>query len=272
MMNEVENTVSGSLYVESYTVTLEVRCAIWADPGSSPIDTTADPNGGAFSCDFDTVGWNLQPGDPVAISYFDPEGNQVTNIPTWPWMRVNYAHDWVGANYPEGHTFIYTVTDSLGVLKASGTSHTESNGGWGGDGFQSELWNPDPPDIQPYDWVFLRADDGYTNTLQVGQISGILDVAADTITGYVIAPSFGISLTVECYPWGAWMLGMDAEIKNSSASPNGLVPYYCEWDPDTDWDIQQGQYLGVSYLEPDGDRVFNAFIDYFKTFFPLAIR
>ena len=47
---------------EGYTGTLNVRCAVWADPGPSPIYTTADANGGSFSCDFDAGTWDHNAG------------------------------------------------------------------------------------------------------------------------------------------------------------------------------------------------------------------
>ena len=264
LLDEAENTVTGNLDADWFAGSLVVRCGVWVESGPAAIDTTADTNGGSFSCDFDDVGWDLLRGDTVAVSYFEPDGDQVTNILTWPWVRVNYAHDWIGADYPAGHSFVYTVTDDLGAVKATGSAQTEFGAGWfgagwGGDGFHSESWSPETPDIQHGDFVYFSADDGYSNTLQVGLISGTIDIITNSLSGQVFAPGFVISLTVECHPWGAWDAGIDAPSKSSWAEPDGSVPFECSWDPNTEWDILPGQDVGVMYLEPDDDMVINVF-------------
>lgn len=261
-LDGINNTVQGILVAEGFTGTLNVACAVWADPGPSPIFTTAVANGGSFSCDFDDVGWDLERGDIVAVSYYEPDLDQVINILDWPWTRVNYEHDWVGVNYDLGHTFWITVTDSLGGLKATGSSESISRGGWGGPGFDDGDWSPQRPDIVPGDFIYVLSDDGYTNTLNVGQITGNLSVAADSITGPIFAPDFNVAsiptLPVECHPWGAWDAGLGwILIRTSSAAPDGSSPYSCDWAGE--WDILPGQDIGVMYIEPDEDRVIDIF-------------
>ena len=134
---------------------LRVRCEVWVENGPPAIETTVDPDGGSYVCDFGDVGWDLLPGQDVAVRYFEPDGDSVINVLSTPWMRVNYADDWVGGNYPAGHTFWITVTDTSGALKATAEISTASGGGWGGDGFetQPEHWSPDRPDLASGDWV-----------------------------------------------------------------------------------------------------------------------
>jgi len=112
--DEVLDTISGVLHANWLTGPVDVRCEIWMPPGAPPVDATADPDGGTFSCDFSGA-WDLHFGHAVALSYFDPDGDRVTSMLVWPWMRVNYAHDWAGGNYPAGHGVWVTNLESDGA-------------------------------------------------------------------------------------------------------------------------------------------------------------
>jgi uncharacterized repeat protein (TIGR01451 family) len=175
-------------------------------------------------------------------------------------MRVNYGHDWVGGDYPAGHTFWITVTDSGGMVKATAAVSTTHGGGWGGDGFETEWqdWSPPDPDIEPGDWAYFQADDGYSNAIRVGTVTGTVDMDDDSVGGNIYATWFTQMLDVKCHAWGA---PGGAPSKNSTAAPDGSVPYFCQWDPVTEWDILPGQDVAVMYLEPDGDRVINVFME-----------
>ena len=89
----------------------------------------------------------------IAVRYVQPDGHEVIGMSEAPWMRVNYGHDWVGANYEAGHTFTITLTDSSDAVKAVAEIESVFGGGWGGDGFQTqgEDWQPEHSDIQPGD-------------------------------------------------------------------------------------------------------------------------
>ena len=65
-----------------------------------------------------------------------------------PWMRVNYAHDWVGGNYTASHTFWITVTNSSEDVKGTAVISSADGGGWGGAGFEtrSQHWLGTQPD------------------------------------------------------------------------------------------------------------------------------
>mgnify|MGYP001347534746 CR=1 FL=1 len=107
-------------------------------------------------------------------------------------LRVNYGHDWIESFYEDGHTVWITVTESDQVtIKATAEVITEPKDFWDGEtGFQTnpEDWNPAPPDIQPYDWVYAWVDNGASTLVQIGEISGIIDLEGDTIEGSVYAP------------------------------------------------------------------------------------
>jgi uncharacterized repeat protein (TIGR01451 family) len=255
------DSVTGRLFADWFEGQLSVSCEVWEEVVTPVVTTTAETNGGSYSCSFQGE-WDLHRNQVVALRYFEPDGDSVINVPGWPWARVNYAHDWVGGNYEAGHSFWITVTDGLGGVKATATAESAPNGGWGGDGFESAEWTPGQPDITPFDFVHFRADDGYTNTIEVGEISGTLDLEADAVSGPILASGFGVTLTVECHPWGAWEAGLhDVEVKTSWAEPDGSVPFTCQWKPDTEWDIQAGQNVAVMYIESDDDRVIDVYRD-----------
>lgn len=206
-----------------------------------------------YAVDWSYFDQDVRYGDRLAVTYQAPSGNQVRRDLTWPQMRVNYGHDWVGGDYPAGHTFWITVTDSV---DANATLDTTPGGGWGSDGFQTdrEDWTPQQPDITAGDQVHFRSDDGYTNTVRVGTITGNLDTEADFISGTINADWFApLSLTVECNVWH----GPQPSINTMAEADGGS--YECNFDGRVD--IQPGWDVSVMYVEPDGDRVINVFRD-----------
>lgn len=173
-------------------------------------------------------------------------------------LQVNYGHDWINVAYELGHTVWLTVTDSGGNLKATASGPTQIVPEWGGwTGFTTIYngWTSNHPDLAPGDRVYGRISNGQTTQLQVGEVTGTIDVADDNIGGRIYAPWFTQTLEVQCHPWG----GVSAPGKNSSAGPNGDPPYFCQWNPVTEWDIVPGQEIGVWYIGPDRNWVCNVF-------------
>jgi len=173
-------------------------------------------------------------------------------------LRVNYGHDWVESFYEAGHSVRIIVTDSEGHVKATARVVTEPRDDWGGDtGFQTrpEDWKPAPPDIQPYDWVYAQVDNGIRAQVQLGDIGGAIDLAADSIQGSIAAPWLAGEVLVECHPWGS---PQPVDLINDTILPDGSDIYGCSWAGV--WDIQPDQDVGVGYWEPDGGHwVANAF-------------
>jgi hypothetical protein len=182
-------------------------------------------------------------------------------------MEVYYGKDdGVGGIFSPGHTFWLTVTNSLGDIKATSQVSSTIDGGWWGHGFMPTWagedgsccnWTPDEPDILPGDWVYYRSDDGYQNQVQAGEIYGTIDLENDSVTGPIYAPGEYQTLKVWCHPQTFWPF----EYRQSSAAPNGSVPYFCEWqDPNSGglWDIQPDDTVMVHYREADGDQVYRS--------------
>jgi uncharacterized repeat protein (TIGR01451 family) len=258
------DTVTGAVNAAWFSPTLlTVSCAVW-EAGAPAIDVPdVNPDGGSFFCDFAGTGWDLQPDQMLAIMYTEPDGDLIINVIEAPWVRVQAGHDWVGANYEVGHTFWITVTDSASAVKATAQIDSRAGGGWGGDGFETNPsnWTPRDLDITAGDWVYFQADDGYTNTVHVGDISGTIDINNDNISGPINASWFTETLNVECHPWGGWEAGWgNAHVVNSTAAPDGSSPYTCQWDPITEWDVEPGQDIAVFYTIPGSrDLVGNVF-------------
>jgi hypothetical protein len=181
-------------------------------------------------------------------------------------LRVNYGHDWVESFYEAGHTVWITVTGDDGVtVKATAEVFTEPKDYWGGEpGFQSmdSIWfdadgngMENPPDLKPYDWVYAQVDNGASAQVQIGDISGEIDLDGDSIEGSIAAGWFFDEVEVECHPWGA--PEPQPEMKYDSILPDGGDLYSCSWAGE--WDIQPRQDVGVGYFGPDGHWVANAF-------------
>ncbi|NJC95255.1 MAG: hypothetical protein FIB03_02780 [Anaerolineae bacterium] len=194
-----------------------------------------------------------------------PGGGQAEEPPALG-LRVNYGHDWVESFYEAGHTVWVAITDGDGNLKATAELVTEPKDFWGGEtGFQTQWsdWiDPDgnsmdnPPDIQPFDWVYGWVDNGASAQVQIGDISGTIDLNADSIEGTVNAPWFSDEVEVDCHSWGAPLL--EEILKYDTVLPDGEDTYSCSWADE--WNIQPYQDVGVGYSGPDGNWVANAII------------
>ena len=180
-------------------------------------------------------------------------------------LRVNYGRDdWVESFYEEGHRVDLTVTEADGnTIKATATAFTEPKEYWDREsGFttiDSGWHGGTTPDLQPGDWVYATVDDGVTAQVRIGDIQGEVFVFDNYVTGTVYAPWIEGSVPVECLDWGS---GQDPPFDNKDGGlipTNGSATYSCGWDPDSEWDIQPWQDVGVGYFTPDGHWVANAF-------------
>ena len=172
-------------------------------------------------------------------------------------LQVNYDHDWIQGEYEIGHTVWLTVTKPGQVYTTTLT--TDYVDWWDRGGFTTDWaeWQPERPNLEPGDLVSGRVDTGYAANLQIGTITGWVDVDNDNIEGTVLAEWLPTGLVdVQCHSWGA---PEGAPNKWSTAGTDGDPPYFCEWDPGTEWDILPGQDIAVSYYEPEGHQVFGVF-------------
>lgn len=166
-------------------------------------------------------------------------------------ITVNYAHNWVEGGYEAGHTVWLTVTNSVGDIKATAEQTTDVIPWWnGGTGFSTNIgdpWRPQQPDIEVGDFVHGALDNGYTTTVQIGEITGALDLENDRLTGVLNVPWFAGLLNGQC-----WIDGVGNTNQEFSAAANGGA-YTCDFSDV--WDLTPNESVSVQYQEPDGDWV-----------------
>jgi hypothetical protein len=210
-------------------------------------------------------GADVQPGDTIRAFYQAPDGNLVQKALFWPRMGVHYGYDRVSGMYAVGHTLWLTVTDDAGAIKATATVTTSDAAAedfaWS-DGFTTEPsdWSTAPPNIQPDDRVHFRSDEGYSNTVRVGTITGEVDADANTIQGTIWAPWFSEPLQGAAGKWGLFW-------EEFQVDPNGgsyFVPFA--------EDIEPEQELDVLYTEPDLDIVINVFDGMSRAYLPIVLK
>ena len=254
------DTIEGSIHAPWLAPDLiSGRCEVWVENGPDGVEfTDLDPDGGSYSCDFSSVGWDLQPGQMVAVRYIEPDGDNVINIFEAPTIRVNYAHDWVEGEYEAGYTISITVTNATGEIKATASGVSEPIPWWGDrSGFSTGYnltWIPAQPDLQESDWVYAAADGEMYAAVRIGQITGDLDVDADTISGIMNVPWFTDPLQGDC---GVWV--ENGPGTGFTVDPDG-GSYACDFAA-LGWDLLPGQDVGVGYREPAGNQVYNVFRD-----------
>jgi hypothetical protein len=176
-------------------------------------------------------------------------------------LDVDYGDDWVEVHYAAGHSIEIIVKDSTDTaIKGTSSGTTAAIPQWGGDtGYSTDLsgWSGARPDIEPGDYVHGSLDGGaQTATVRIGTITGNLNTAADTVAGAITAAWLGGSVDGEC---GVWVDNGPPPIPFAADLSTGGA-YTCDFGAlIPPWDLHPGQTVGVSYHEPDGDRVINSF-------------
>ena len=77
------NTISGAIHAPALApANLTVRCEVWVqDANVSPIVVPNVPaNGGTYVCNFGLLGYHIAPGDNIAVSYYEPDGDRVIAV------------------------------------------------------------------------------------------------------------------------------------------------------------------------------------------------
>jgi hypothetical protein len=261
-LNTENDTVSGVVYAPWFTQTLQGMVGNFQWWGMGGLDFAAEPNGGAFSVD--VAPHDIVAGTRLTLQYEEPDHDWVIReyeayepSPLGFDIGVNYDGDWVNGHCEAGHTIWITATASDGhTIEATGIVTSAVVPGWdGGTGFEGNWvdWSPDTPDIGPGDWVSAEADTGEKRTVHVGTITGHADARSNTLQGTVDIEGIEDVVRVTCAGWSG--APGDTPRKEVLVLPNGVDQFRCAWDPDTEWDLEADQVVGVWYNEADGDYV-----------------
>ena len=271
--------VSGRLYAPWFTEVLTgwVKNFHWWGMGG--VSFTTEPDGGSFRVPVEPN--DIISGTGISVRYVGPNRGEVQRSFTAQdpsalgfKLGVNYTDDWVNGHCEPGHRIDLWVREGLGSGQVAASGHVTSapcfEGGAGGFEGSWVEWDTDP-EIEPGDWVFGEADNGETRVVRVGTITGRADAGDDTAGGTIDVPWVEEAVRVKCSGWGG--APDTAPRKQDYVLSDGVDAFQCAWDPDTEWDLQGGQVVGVWYEEPDGDEVFAALqIEAGGVFLPLVIR
>ena len=112
VLDVAADLVTGSLHAPWLGQPLSGSCNIWTNNGPPGIGfDNVDPNGGAFSCDFTTVGWDIIPGMDVGVDYREPgqhDGDQIYNVLREPAPHL-WIKSWGDGNPGQGSNYILAV-------------------------------------------------------------------------------------------------------------------------------------------------------------------
>ena len=177
------DTVSGAITAEWETGDLEGWCGVWVTDGPG-INFTAAPSDRTYSCDFGDVGWDLQPGQTVGVTYVEADGDRVINAFEAPRARVNYRHNNLDGWFGPGVEVTYTVTPAGGgASKGGGTGLARQDGWLDGIGFDC--------DIVPGDTVHVTSNAGFAADVLVHEITIAMNPATDVVSGHVTGVTSG---------------------------------------------------------------------------------
>ena len=230
----------------------KVEVSLWGLP-SQQVTVT----GGAYHADFGAGLPRNQEGD---VKYFKIEDlarlTLSLHIRTQAViLRINTGHDWVEFEYAPGHNVTLTLKDSTGAVKGTSQGQTGPIPWWnGGTGFATNFsgWASGQPDIAPGDRVLVSLDNGETADVTVGEITGTLDFAADTVDGAISVPGATGELNGRCEVW--WENGPKPVPFTFDPTAGGA--YSCDFNT-VGWDLKSLHDVAVSYTDDDGDQVIN---------------
>ncbi|MFN8466750.1 MAG: hypothetical protein U0X20_14425 [Caldilineaceae bacterium] len=238
-----QNTVSGSVRAPRSTGLLPLRCEVWTSSEDAPsIQTTVQPDGGSYVCNFGQVGWALQADQYIAVRYLLPNGNWVINVFRAPFARANIAWDSVDGWFGAGVTVWFTVTTpSETTVKGTGSGTTRS------DGWMNVTLQGCSCDMVPGDHVLVSSSAGFSALLVPIEIVGLIDVAADRVSGRMSGGTFPGAGTI--WAWSGnrnqgW--GKDIDIAADGLYSADFAGHF---------DIQLGDSAEVWYLDGNGNQV-----------------
>lgn len=214
----------------------QVFCEAY-NPDAGWLQADYDAATGAYACDFGAEGWDLKRATNISVRYRDADGDMVVNEHPGQWARANVTWNSVGGVYGAGVTMQFTVTDSTGANKASGSAVGNP------DGWVNDVWVD--ADLVPGDRVHVTTDDGFDAWLTLVDIRGRINAEANTITGTVSGAPLPAKGEVSLHsPFTDIWRGEVFDIAAGGSFAADLNPY----------DILVGDDAEIWYLDANGNR------------------
>ena len=239
----VEGTIHAPWFAPD---SLSVLCEVY-DPSVALLDADVPADGGSFECDFSGLA-DITGSHEGYVGYLEPDGDVVSVSFRKPvFLSVNYTQEWVCGDTMPFATVAITVADSGGGIKATSSGQAD----WTGEFWTPDwVWNPPSFNIVPGDAVTATVEGQMATVNPVGEIEAEANACTDVVAGAIHAPWFAPqTLNIKCFVWGHWPA---PRVNISGVAADGGT-YVCHFRGL--WDIQLGDQLGVSYVEPDGDSV-----------------
>jgi uncharacterized repeat protein (TIGR01451 family) len=117
------DAISGAIHAPALApANLTVRCEVWVqDANVSPIVVSNVPaDGGAYACNFGP-GYDIAPGDNIAVSYFEPDGDRIIGVfrAPAPDLEVHIGTEGSSAVHAGGPALFHVTYRNQGNLPAA---------------------------------------------------------------------------------------------------------------------------------------------------------
>ncbi|MBC8422427.1 MAG: right-handed parallel beta-helix repeat-containing protein, partial [Chloroflexi bacterium] len=230
------DTVSGTAPPDSY-----VEAEVWGHGDDHWDDTTSDEFG-----DWDIYfgdEYDVQPNDRGQAWWTHDDGHWFQIDFAIPYVEVHFRnYDWVQGRVAPNAWVDITLRDSLSEVKGAYSNWARGDGWFGGWCVLDDYGNC--VDIAPGDTVEVVYDGSDPIIVPVIEITGIVDAAANTISGQILADDL---------PTEAWTdIWWTREGAGQSFTTDEFGNYFVDYSP---YDVLPGHWVNIWYTNPDGHQL-----------------
>ena len=106
VLDLLDDRISGTISAP-FTTPLRTICQLWVDNAPPQIAGSVDPSGGSYSCSWAGI-YDIQPDMNVAVSYFEPDNDQIINVFSIGRSSI-YINKWGNGQPGEGGRYIFHI-------------------------------------------------------------------------------------------------------------------------------------------------------------------